>query len=207
MEEDHVHLELNSDLSWLDNNDAAPIKDIQADDEPSLRVTFGALTESSSGTLRRRGGSSNVSEAGGMGPQSTQFLDSLHGTILDWFPTLHIRSREQLYFNMIKSNLILRATHSVPNAISPSVLSQMFSSESTTTSQIIHCPVYWIHNDHLYWQIIRANWGDAAILSQLKTGQDSGFLAISQEYMDSIVDFVWTQMHDAGKFKIFSIDD
>jgi len=64
---------------------------------------------------------------------------------------------------------------------------------------MIHQTVYWIQNTHYYWQIINANWGTTAALSQIKTSKNTGFLAISADIMDQLIEIVWGYMQEAGR--------
>jgi hypothetical protein len=204
-------LEFDPDLDWLNGNSVSsssrPVKrDVT---EPAARVTVGdqaipLTTFSSSSSMRRRNNTSAdmVSRSGGS-PQNNQFLEALYDSILSWYPGMKLRTKDQLYFNMIRSVLILQETWSTQPSKSSSLTQILTGTSQQTTTR--NQPIYWIQNDHLYTQILNVQNDPSKILAKFETGPQVGFLAVAAETMDMTVDFVWQHMVNAGKVSHYAL--
>jgi len=167
-------------------------------------------------TLRRRATDYTTIDHSDEGGQYTNnpFMDALYEEIIKWFPNLPLRSKDQLYFNMIQGLLTLKEVVTTP--ISPlyrgswndskshsffDFLRKTISPEprSHSAERIVNEPIYWIHDDHIYWSILHKNFVNGAALTAVPTGPSSQFLAISKPLMDDIVEFVWTTLVKTGR--------
>lgn len=119
--------------------------------------------------------------------EDNEFLKTLAYQIHDCYPGMGaIKSKDQLYFNTIKATLTLKSSQS---------------------NFLVDSEVYWILNDHLYWQHISQKWSnEESVLAAAHFGQ-SGFVAIDSHVMHQTVEEMWTALTRAGKTSVNFIDE
>lgn len=200
----------DEDDSWLSNVSALPpARHSEKHKSPRAQVTVNereihlgddtttsSSSSSSSTSLRRRtnGGNNMASES--YLNTSTPFIDKLYEDLKTWYPTIPIKSRDLLYYNMIFTPFAMEEV-----IVKSSTLS-LFSESSETFTRIVSC--YILPNNHLYYQIFNQNWDSNEILAQYNTGDDHGLLVIPKTIIDEIVEDVWIYLQKTGKVSIIS---
>ena len=176
-------------------------------------------TSSDDSKLRRRiiDTTAGTSDNGGGGSDhNNPFIDAVCEEILNWFPNMPLRSKDQLYFNMIQSILTLKEVvrTPIPTFYQDSLkedteshgffdfLSKAVSAVGprvSSSERIVNEAIYWIHSDHIYWSILYKNFNNDATLTAIPSGPKSCFLAIPKLVMDDIIEFVWNTLVKTGR--------
>ena len=203
---------ISSAVSAIDRT-SVPMSDTDAMD--SLQYQH---TSSDDSKLRRRAidtTTAGTSENSAGSDHNNPFIDAVCEEILHWFPNMPLRSKDQLYFNMIQSILTLKEviTTPIPSLYEDSLkateshgffdfLSKAVSAVGPRVSaseRIVNEAIYWIHSDHIYWSILHKNFNNDATLTAIPSGPKSCFLAIPKLVMDDIIEFVWNTLVKTGR--------
>lgn len=235
-------IELDDDMSWANAPNIAEPKPKQrgttsvvrqvplvTTNQRSIHLTATPASSPTDDSLLRKRTSASISSPSSSLKepdviQPDEFVVDFYAQLQEWYGPIGIRGKKQLYFNMIKSGLVLEETITYtsppeeditpttapdtnkdtdslipPYDSSASFFRNLLKSVRPTNSSVkikrrVLEPVYWVFDDHPLWKLLYVNDGSDFVLSKMSMGESTSMIAVSETVVNRLVDIMWSEL-------------